>query len=355
MSMSRIRIIPFDVDTASQESWSALHVHRRTIAAELYPDDPILSDAECEYEMRRPNPLGKARRWLAFDGPDIVASAGAWFRPAGAPNAAEHARFLSGYGSVAAAARRRGIGTQLLRRVHALMHDLDKSILTLSAHTDAGHAFLTHVGAAAKHSSLESRALLKDLDWARLRTWDDAAADLGLTWECYAGRVPREVLTQFLPAFTAMIADVPVGSLEIPPIRIEIETYDRWYESLDRSDGAHHLILLRAPDGAVVGMSEASWDSRTPKIAYQAFTAVAKPWRGRGLARAVKAAILRQVRSSHPDAEEMRTYNAESNAPILSINKRLGFRVSRRYVDYQITRAELDATGLRSRTARSPG
>ena len=136
---------------------------------------------------------------------------------------------------------------------------------------------------------------------------------------------------------------MPRGALEAPPIRLEIESYDQWYESLDRTEGAHYLVLLRAPDGAVVGMSEAAWDNQNPKIAYQAFTAVAKPWRGRGLARAAKAAILRQIRAAHPGAEEISTYNAESNAPILSINKRLGFGVRRRYVDYQITRAELDA------------
>jgi hypothetical protein len=42
----------------------------------------------------------------------------------------------------------------------------------------------------------------------------------------------------------------------------------------------------------------------------------------------------------------MRTSNAESNAPILSINKRMGFAVRRRFVSYQITRAELDARGM---------
>jgi RimJ/RimL family protein N-acetyltransferase len=246
-------------------------------------------------------------------------------------------------GSVAAAVRRNGIGTRLLREVNALMHALDKSVLSLSAYVDAGHGFLTHMGATAKHSSLESRMLLEEVDWQSLRAWEDVAGELGLTFERYAGRVPRDVLAPLLPVLSALIADAPMGALEMPPIRLEIEGYDQWYENMERTGGAHHLILLRDPEGAVVGMTEASWDSRTPNEAYQMFTAIAPPWRGCGLARAVKAAMLRQVRASHPDAEKMITLNAESNAAMLSINKRLGYTVQRRHVDYQITRAELDA------------
>ncbi len=341
--MSRFQIALFDADTASPETWAAFHAYRRTIAAELYPDDPVVSDAEREFEMRRKSPLWDSRRWLAFDGADVVGSAGAGFRRPEARNAEEAAPFLHGWGSVTAAARRRGAGTLLLRQVHALMHAMDKSVLTLSADTDPGHAFLTHIGAAAKHSTVECRVRFDDLDWPRLRGWEDAAGDTGLAWECYAGRVPREVMLSLLPTFTALMSDIPQGSLEMPPIRVEIEGYDEWYESLDRTEGSHHLVLLRAADGAVAGVSEAEWDNQNPKSTYQMFTAIARPWRGRGLARAVKAAILRRVRASHPGVEEMRTSNAESNAAILSINKRLGFRVHRRHVAYQITRAELDA------------
>jgi GNAT superfamily N-acetyltransferase len=341
--MPRIQIVPFDVDTASPDAWAALHAHRRVIAAEFDPDDPILSDAECELEMRQADPLWDSRHWLAIDGTGAVGFAGIWFRRAGTPHEEEHARFLKCYGDVAAAARRKGIGTLLLQPVHTLMHDLDKSVLTLSAHTDAGHAFLTHIGATAKHSMVESRTLLDDLDWPRLHTYEDVAGDIGLTWECYAGRVPREAHVALLPAFTALISDIPLGALDAPPIRLEIESYDRWYETMARTGGAHHVVLLREPGGAVVGMSEASWDSRSPRIAHQMFTAIARPWRGRGVARAIKAAILRQIRSATPDAQEVRTFNAESNAPIRSVNRRLGFSVLRRHVDYQITRAELDA------------
>jgi GNAT superfamily N-acetyltransferase len=343
--MPRYQIVPFDVDAASPDLWAALHVYRRAITAELHPDEPVLSDAECEYEMRRSNPLWEVRRWLAIDRADIAGSAATFFRRAGTPNAEDHARFVRGFGDVRADARRQGIGTLLLQQIHALMHALDKSVLTLSAHTGAGHGFLTHAGAAAKNSSVESRARLAGIDWACLRAWERAALDLGLVFECYAGRVPRDMLVSLLPAFTALSSDLPLGELETAPIRIEIESYDRWYESMERTEAAHHLVLLRDQDGAVVAMSEASWDNRNPKTAYQAFTAVARPWRGRGLARAVKGAVLRQIRSFHPGVEDMRTNNAESNAAMLSVNRQLGFTALRRDVDYQITRAALD-TGL---------
>jgi GNAT superfamily N-acetyltransferase len=341
--MSQFQIIPFDVDTAGANTWTAFHIHRRAIAAELDPDDPIWSDAECEYEMLRADPLKDWRRWLAFDGAHVAGSVSAGFRRPGTPHAEEYAPFLNCHGAVSAGARRRGLGTLLLRQVHALMGAMDKSVLTLSADTDAGHGFLTHVGATAKLCMLENRTLFNGIDWPCLRTWEDAAGSLGLVFECYAGRVPRETMVSLLPALTALVADVPLGALEMPPIRFEIESIDRWYEGMDRAEGAHHLVLLREPGGAVAGMSEASWDSRSPKTIYQSFTAIARPWRGRGLARAIKAAMLRQVRCAHPAAEEMQTFNAEGNAAILSVNKRLGFSTRRRHVDYQITRKELDA------------
>jgi GNAT superfamily N-acetyltransferase len=77
-------------------------------------------------------------------------------------------------------------------------------------------------------------------------------------------------------------------------------------------------------------------------VIHQQLTAVAKPWRARGLAKALKAAILRQVRESHPEARIMKTENGETNAAMRSINARAGFKPNRRFVEYQITRETLD-------------
>src|SRR5947207_13927077 len=108
--------------------------------------------------------------------------------------------------------------------------------------------------------------------------------------------------------------------------------------------------MLRAPNCTVAGLSEAGWDSRTPGIVRQQLTAVARPWRSRGVARALKAAMLRQVHESHPNATVIGTNNAEVNAPILSINARVGFKIAWRNVDYQVRREALDALKVSGKT-----
>jgi GNAT superfamily N-acetyltransferase len=340
-----IRIVPFDPHAASGELWSTFYQTRRAILAELWPSEPMLSEAEFRTEVQLVDPLWEIRRWVALEGQEVVGYVRVGFRRSGTSNADDHAPFLGGGGAVRADARRRGAGSRLLREVHRLMHELDKRVLTLSADAQPGHAFLKHIGAVEKHWTVENRAVFAELDWPRLREWEDAATagGDGLVWERYAGRVPRDVLVTLLPVFTNLFVDVPLGALKSAPARWEISGYDQWYETLERVGGGHHLVVLRAPDGTVAGLSEAAWDARAPGIVRQELTAVARPWRGRGVARALKAAMLRQVHDSHPEAVVIGTNNAEVNAAILSINARVGFKVAWRNVDYQVTRAALDA------------
>lgn len=340
--MQQIDIYPFDPETARPELWSSFHKYRRALSVELQPDDPVLSDAETEIEMRRNDPLHDCSRWLALSEGEVIGFAGVFFRKPGTPGAAEHAPFLFAGASVRSEARRRGVGSLLLGDVHALMHKLDKSVLTLSTETESGHAFMAKIGAVAKLTTVSSRANFTEIDWPLLLEWEDRAKSCGLQWERYAGRVPRETLLALLPEFTALFADMPLGGLQIAPVKWEIEAYDEWYRTIDRVGGAHHLIGLRAPDGSVAGLTEATWDSRTPGQVHQGLTAVARRWRGCGLAKALKGALLRQVRESHPEIRFMRTGNGETNAAMRSINARAGFKPHRRFVEYQITRDELD-------------
>ncbi len=66
-------------------------------------------------------------------------------------------------------------------------------------------------------------------------------------------------------------------------------------------------------------------------------TGVRLPYRGRGLGKWLKATMLLKVREEFPQVRVVVTGNATSNAPMLSINERLGFRPYREGLLAQIT------------------
>ena len=136
-----IRIEPFDPHTASDELWAAFNATRRAIAVELWPDEPVLDDAETRREVQTTNPMVEFRRWVAMEGDEVAGSIRAAFRRPGTANEEDYARFLWAGGGVRASSRRRGVGTLLLREVHCLMHTLDKTVLTMTTHAASGHAF----------------------------------------------------------------------------------------------------------------------------------------------------------------------------------------------------------------------
>jgi RimJ/RimL family protein N-acetyltransferase len=68
--------------------------------------------------------------------------------------------------------------------------------------------------------------------------------------------------------------------------------------------------------------------SRGSTLGFTDDTGTAAPYRGRGLARAVKVESLRRLREDHPEVDVVRTDNAEENVVMRHINESVGFRAS---------------------------
>jgi RimJ/RimL family protein N-acetyltransferase len=339
-----IEIHRFDPHHATPAAWADLHAFRRQVAEEDSPGEPMLDDADFEYNARHHWPLQQNHRILARCDGKIVGNLGFSVRREGTQDYDEFARFLGAWGGVLRAHRRRGIATALLHPLLAFMQDHGKTIVSFGTHVPDGHGFLAAIGAREHYRAIENRMEFAGRDWNQLTTWQDAAIPVGsgLRWEVHAGRVPLDRLAALLPQLSALLGDVPLGTLEVPPARYEMPRTLAWYEELDRHGGEHWLVLLTDGDN-VAAMCEASWDARFPDRVYQALTAVARPWRGKGLAKGIKAATLRLLRERHPELRLMITSNAEVNAPMLAINQRLGFRVHQRSSGYQLGRDELAA------------
>jgi GNAT superfamily N-acetyltransferase len=334
--LQTIAIRPFDAATAEPLDWTALQAFRRQRFNEDLPGEPMLSDADFEREVRRQWPLQQYHRFIAWHGGEIVGNLVLGHRREGTPAAEDFAGFVDLYGGVLNRFQRRGVGTALLHSLEAFMRQDGRRIATARVHRPESHAFFRALGAEEKLSSVENRMDFAGLDWPELARWraHAAAAAPGLRWEIHAGRVPMQRLAQLMAPFSRLINEQPLGTLEMPRMRYELSGYETWYALLDQRGGEHFLVLLCDGD-EVAAMCDANWDARFPERVYQALTAVAERWRGHGLAKAVKAAMLHVLRERLPQLRIMITTNADANAPMLSINRRLGFAVHRRDAAYQ--------------------
>jgi GNAT superfamily N-acetyltransferase len=122
-----------------------------------------------------------------------------------------------------------------------------------------------------------------------------------------------------LDAYGRIVALVQEEDMPIAPAEI------RYHERATRAAGlrCHGVALLDAVSGALLATSCARVVAG--HVAEQAETVVLPAYRGRGLGRAVKTALLRAVCRAEPRLRGFETYTARDNVAMRAVNERLGF------------------------------
>ena len=340
----RISIRIFSPKTATSDEWQAYHAYVRQRAFEEEPAEPVLPDVVRQRDMLIDWPLEEAQRRLAFIDDRIAGQLAMWTRRPGTDDYAAHAQRIGVSCGVRADARRRGVGRALLAELEAVMCERDLNLATTSTWTADGKAFLTAIGAGEKQRMSQNRLDVTHVAPTLLSDWEALAdrprGDTGreeLTWEIHPGRVPLDRYAEMRPQLEVMLNSQPKGTLDWPPYRIQLEAVAAWYKDMDLHGGDHIMVLLKRGE-EIVAMSEANWPSDFPDRAYQALTAVADGFRGRGYAKAAKARLMRAVTERHPTVKLFITSNANTNAAMLAINTQLGFKLYRETRTYQIDR-----------------
>ena len=210
-----IEVHPFDPQAATQTEWAALHTFRRARAAEDWPGDPIPTDEHFQADASRIWPLNESRRLAAWQNHAILGITGLNFRRPNTPDYDQHAPYAWLWNGVLTPHRRQGIATHLLRAALPLLEARGVTTITMGAHTPAGQAFATAIGATEKHRSIENRLRIANLDTAMLDSWH-RATPTHLTWEIHAGRVPSPALPNSCPRSQPCCATPPSANSTSP-------------------------------------------------------------------------------------------------------------------------------------------
>jgi GNAT superfamily N-acetyltransferase len=125
------------------------------------------------------------------------------------------------------------------------------------------------------------------------------------------------------------------GIADIPAVdRYDAGDFERWREAeLGRPGTVRECSVVALAEEEVVGFATlVRWEAR-PEVAEHEMTAVARAWRGRGLAGAMKSHQIALARAA--GLTTLEAMNEARNTAMLAVNDRLGYRPSTAYVQFR--------------------
>jgi GNAT superfamily N-acetyltransferase len=343
--ISELQPVKLDPPTADRDVWNRFHELRRIRQAEMWPDDPLRPDEVVETHMTHPDSFDMREYFeMSHDGVMVSTFYGETVtaqNPEYETN--KHLYWADAY--VHPEYRRRGVATRWLAVLAQQMDAHGCTVVGLTAHHDEAKAFLSWLGAEVKLEELESRLDLGQVDWAMMERWVRDGQDRSpqTRLEIYEGALPEAMLEDFAVQRSTMLNTIPVDDLDIGLIVITPEKVREWQEKARLMGVVEHEVLTREPDGTISGMTDVEWAPYSRTLIRQQFTGVLPSARGRGIGKWIKAAMLLHLHELYPDARWITTDNANSNAPMLKINRAMGFKPYRGSVEYQMTREQLEA------------
>lgn len=319
---------------------------QQVLAAERIPEDPPTPLAVFERRLRHRPAIMEPVEWIVRDGNTVVGAANVirWKNE-------ENRHWRDAWIGVDPAHRRRGIASTLVRRiVDATVGQGDVVFGSYSNdRVPAGGAFHETLGAKPGLENRTSQLALGGIDRALMREW--ASIDpqgYRLVW--VSGDIPDELMANAIVAYDTMNT-APRGDLQFGDWHTTAEEIREW-ERVRKANGAEQrlVIAIHEATGATAGFTQVQRHPDTPWAVQQQGTAVVPAHRGHGIGKWMKAAMVERILAEWGDATFIRTGNAYSNAPMLSINDRMGFKVVWSVIVWQSKYADLarylEARGL---------
>ena len=248
----------------------------------------------------------------------------------------DHVDLLARVGGAAVGSGVGAIFPQRVDRVYTIV-----AVLAEHRRSGVGSALYEAISAWAGErglNELEVPVLDNDpesLAFARRRGFVEERRELGLVLDLAEVAAPQVELPDGVeivswaerPELAHGLYEVALEALpDIPGLEDDdIEPFDDWLAHDMQGAGDRPEATLVALAGEqVVGYAKFALREAQPTIAYHDLSAVRRAWRGRGIARALKAAQINWALAN--GYTELRTSNEQRNAPIRHLNAAFGYR-----------------------------
>jgi mycothiol synthase len=318
----------FQYKNVTRDDYAAMNRHANILRSERLPDDPPIPLKESIMELQSIPPYVNLLMWGAWNttGHEMIGLGYVQLMRM------EENRHLAQFDiTVQPKYRQHGLGRRLLALITDAAH-ADSRHFLITETTDrvpAGESFVKRLGGERGLETHVNQLRIADLDLCLLAEWLEKGRsrsldfELGL-WDCPYPEAHLQAVVQLLE----LTNQQPYGGIENDDKHVTPQQLRQAEQHLyNRGDQRWTFYLIEKLTNNFVGYTETVWNPNCPEILRQEMTGVVPRYRNMGLGRWLKAAMLDKVLRERPQVKFVRSCNADLNAVMLKINKKLGFRL----------------------------
>ncbi len=219
-----------------------------------------------------------------------------------------------------------GIGTDLLRTVTDKALEHKKNKFQSSFIKEQTKMFCKKYNFQIASARNLSRLYLKNVDWTKMESWRSDSKIKNVTIRTFEF-VPEDILEEFCNVYTECGKMAPDYDGDYTACEQTTPVAQRESEDKFRKENIRRIAAVSIEeDGTISGFSAVDYDEDNPKEVDQDLTGVLIGYRGRGIAKKLKAEVLFKLREQSLSAEFIETGNNLRNTSMLAINSQMNFK-----------------------------
>lgn len=334
IDLSKIIIEEFIPNKTSRERWEQFHKWNEKQRKEILPKDNLPKRVHVEKRLILGSPDHHQIIWLIFKDEkkeELVGICSIGWIKEDSELYKENKEIGFADIRIDSDYRSQGLGTKLLKKIVPEMKDAGCKYFETTTAYSSGMNFCEKFGAKIINIEAQNRLYIKNLNWEMVEKWinEGQKRNPEVKIEGFYG-ISEKNIEEYCELMTELENEAPTLEEEDEERFKDIYTPKRYREFVDHlKERTYTLYTLRTiePDGKVSGLTEIFFSNENlPERVNTGLTGVKSIYRGRGLGKWLKASMMQYIKEKLPKTEYIVTGNADHNAPMLSINNRLGFK-----------------------------
>lgn len=246
------------------------------------------------------------------------------------------------YVSTLKAHQRKGIGKSLLAHAQKEAETIGATKINSYVENPESLGFAQKFGGVISAKKNMKYLLLAGANYTRAQEWialyGAKNSDICLK---FFEKIPDELMDKYVTAFNAINRENPdyaQGLMEYEPL-----TAKQFREQEDNFEkrGLKRLNIIAMEGDEIAGVTVIKTQNSNPLSIIQSLTGVIGYYRGRGLAKLLKAEMLMYIKLDLPDFVVITTWNNQRNEAMNHINSELGYKDAQPCFDCQFEVATL--------------